>query len=154
MNENTEVWNLWQMENLNHMTQFETSSVSYLQSETLEASDNWRYELYLQWLPEEVLIDVLEINDVCRLGDVIYQGTWSKPNPLKDLWYFELKKPVESGASFILFESIKYWDFVSDRKVIRGWLSSVQGEYSPTPDPFSVEWEESVYSDEKFWHLV
>jgi hypothetical protein len=94
----------------------------------------------------------LEIKDVCRLGDIFYFGVWSKPNPLKDLWYFELKEPIKSYIA--PFGMIRYWDFVNDQKVVRGWLSSVRGEYSPTPDPFSVEWEESVYSDEKFWHLV
>jgi hypothetical protein len=138
MNENAEVWDMWVVENLD-------------QSEASRVSD-FRYKTYLQWLPEEVLIDLLEIKDVCRLGDIFYFGVWSKPNPLKDLWYFELKEPIKSYIA--PFGMIRYWDFVNDQKVVRGWLSSVRGEYSPTPDPFSVEWEESVYSDEKFWHLV
>jgi hypothetical protein len=61
-----EVWKLWEKER--ELLQTEERSVSdnwmylrYLQSDDLKSSDCCRYSSYLQWLPEEVLIDVLEL---------------------------------------------------------------------------------------------
>jgi hypothetical protein len=93
----------------------------------------------IQWLPEEVLIDTLEIGDKClvkgwkRVPDRVFFGKWSREPGYAH--FFTLDEPIEIAEDTEPI-MVDYEGMEKDGKTITGWFSCTRGRYMTVAGPY------------------
>jgi hypothetical protein len=95
--------------------------------------ENDKISSYLRWLPVEVMEDVLDIGQFCRIGEEVYQGAWatisSGINARRHIFFFSSPVPIQK-----LKDHVNWFDAQKKEGMVECIISDVRGRYQGLTD--------------------